>query len=311
MAQKATVVGIDVSKDWLDGCVLPSEQRWRIGNDAAGWREIGALCGRGTVVGLEASGGYEKGVVRALLARGVEVRRINPYRLRRYAQALGLKAKTDPIDAKAIAAFTATMPARPVVPDPAREHLAELARARRQHAEELVRITNQAPHLADPMLRRLNAARRRRIEAEILLIDKQIAEAIAADGAMARKARILASAPSVGPVTAHTLLAFLPELGQLTRKEVGALAGLAPFAHDSGKRRGERHIWGGRESVRRVLFLAAMNGAQHNPTLAAFASRLKAAGKAPKVAIVATARKLLTALNAMIRTEQPWTAQAA
>ena len=311
MTQIDPVVGIDVSKDWLDVCVRPGEKRLRVANDAAGWREVLAACRRGAVVGLEASGGYEKGVMRALLARGVEVRRINPYRLRRYAQALGIKAKTDRLDAAAIATFTATMPARPVQPDPARERLAELACARRQHAEELVRITNQAPHIADPMLRRLNAARRRRIAAEMALIDKQIATTIAADEAMARKARLLASAPSVGPVTVHTLLAFLPELGLLTRKEVGALAGLAPFSCDSGKHRGERRIWGGRESVRRALFLAAMNGVQHNKTLAAFASRLKDAGKAPKVAIIAAARKLLTAFTAMIRTEQPWIAQTA
>lgn len=310
MAQIAHVVGIDVAKDWLDVCVLPERTRLRVVNDEKGWREIRALC-RKAVVGLEASGGYERGVLRALLARGVEVRRINPYRLRRYAQALGIKAKTDRLDAAAIAAFTATMPARPVVPDKTRERLAELAHARRQLAEDLVRLTNQAGHLADAMLKRMNAARRRRIEAEIALVDKRIADLIAAEEHLARKAALLVSAPGIGPVIAHTLLAFLPELGQLSRQEIAALAGLAPFDHDSGRYRRERHIAGGRESVRRVLFLAAMTGARYNPALAAFVRRLKEAGKAPKVAIIAAARKLLTALNAMIRTEQLWMAKAA
>lgn len=311
MAQIAHVVGIDVAKDWLDVHVLPDQTRLHLTNNAEGWRQIRALCRKTTVVGLEASGGYERGVLRALLAKGVEVRRINPHRLRHYAQAVGIKAKTDRLDAAVIAAFTAALPARPVVRDKARERLAELAHARRQRAEDLVRLKNQAALLCEPMLKRLAAARQRRIEAEILLIDKHIAQAIAAEEALARKAELLASAPGVGPVVAHTLLACLPELGTLTRQEIAALAGLAPFDHDSGRRRGERRIWGGRESVRRVLFLAAMNGSRHNPTLAAFIQRLKAAGKAPKVALVAAARKLLSALNAMLRTGQPWTPQTA
>lgn len=312
MTHKANVVGIDVAKDWLDLCVQPGQHRLRVANDAAGWREIGALCGRGTVVGLEASGGYEQGVLRALLARGVEVRRINPYRLRHYAQALGIRAKNDRLDAATIAAFTASVPARAAAPrDKAGERLAELVEARRRLAEEGVRLKNGAGHLAEPMLKRLNAARRRRVDAEILLIDKQIAALVATQEGLARKAHCLASVPGVGPVTIHTLLAFLPELGSLTRRQVAALVGLAPFDCDSGRHRGERHIWGGRESVRRVLFLAAMNAVQHNPVLAAFHHRLKDAGKKPKVALVATMRKLLTTLNAMLKTQQPWTPQTA
>ena len=308
MTQNAPVVGIDVAKDWLDLCVLPANTRLRVPNDAKGWREVQKACREGTVVGLEASGGYEQGVTRALLARGVEVRRINPYRLRHYAQALGIRAKNDRLDAAAIAAFTASVPARAATPrDKAGERLAELVEARRRLAEEGVRLKNGAGHLAEPMLQRLNAARRRRVDAEILLIDKEIAALVAAEKSLARPARLMASVPGVGAVTVHTLLAFLPELGSLTRRQVAALVGLAPFDCDSGQRRGERHIWGGRESVRRVLFLAAMNAVQHNPVLAAFHRRLKAAGKKPKVALVATMRKLLTTLNAMLKTQQPWT----
>lgn len=306
MAQITPVVGIDVAKDWLEVFVLPDQAHLRLTNDAPGWRQVKAVCRPGAVVGLEASGGYETGVMRALLAAGVEVRRINPHRLRHYAKALAVKAKTDRLDAAVIAAFTAAMPARPAVRDKTRERLAELAHARRQRAEDLVRLKNQAGHVAEPMLKRLTAARERRIAAEIVLIDKHIAAAIAADEALARTAELLVSAPGVGPVTAHTLIAFLPELGQLTRQEIAALAGLAPFDDASGRRTGERHIWGGRESVRRTLFLAAMNAVQHNPALAAFAQRLREAGKKPKVALVATARKLLTILNAMLRTNQPW-----
>jgi transposase len=307
MTQIAHVVGIDVAKDWLDVCVLPDQTRLRVANDAAGWRTIRAVCRKGAVVGLEASGGYERGVLRALIAKGVEVRRINPYRLRHYAQALAIKAKNDRLDAAVIAAFTAALPVRPAVRDKAVERLAELAHARRQLSEDSVRLQNQAGHLADPMLKRLNARRRQSIEAAILLLDKRIAALIAAEQALARKARLLATAPSVGSVAIHTLLAFLPELGTLTRREVAALAGLAPFDRDSGARKGERHIWGGRESVRRALYLAAMNGVQHNPVLKAFHHRLTAAGKTPKLALVAAMRKLLTALNAMLAANQPWT----
>jgi transposase len=310
MTQNASVVGIDVAKEWLDVCVLPGRHRLRVANHPDGWRQVKALCRKGAVVGLEASGGYEQGVLRALLAKGVEVRRINPYRLRHYAQALGIRAKNDRLDAEIIAAFTASVPARPAAPrDKGAERLAELVEARRRLAEEGVRLDNGAGHLADPMLKRLNAARRRRVDAEILLIDKQVAALVAAAESLARPARILATVPGVGPVTIHTLLAFLPELGSLTRRQIAALVGLAPFDCDSGRRRGERHIWGGRESVRRVLFLAAMNAVQHNPVLAAFHHRLKDAGKKPKVALVAAMRKLLTTLNAMLKTQQPWTPQ--
>lgn len=313
MAQDSVYVGIDVSKAVLDVMILPGE-RLQVTNDAAGIRELVARLGglpardgHPIVVGLEASGGYERPALNGLMQAGIRVRRINPYRLRQFARALGLRAKNDRLDAEAIARFVATVPGRDVRRHADSERLAELARARRQLGEEATRLANRAGHLADPMLRRMNARRKLRIAAEILLIDRRIAQLIAEDEALARKAALLTSVPGVGPVLTHTLLADLPELGRLSRKEIASLAGVAPFDRDSGTLKGTRHIAGGRAGVRRVLFMAAMSGVQHNRVLAAFHRRLKDAGKAPEVALVATMRKLLTTLNAMIRTGQTWT----
>lgn len=312
MAQKNVFVGVDVSKARLDVMILPDGERLQVTNDRAGIGQVLArLDPRAAVVGLEASGGYERLASNALIEAGISVRRVNPYRLRQFARALGLKAKNDSLDAEAIARFVATVPGREAVRHPSAERLAELARARRQLGEEATRIANRAGHLADPLLRRMNGRRKLRIAAEILLIDQRIAQIVAQDEALARKAALLESVPGVGPVVTHTLLADLPELGALTRKEIASLAGVAPFDCDSGTHKGQRRIAGGREGVRRALFLAAMSAVQHNPPLAAFHRRLKAAGKAPKVALVATLRKLLTILNAMLKTGQTWTPQNA
>lgn len=312
MAHVTLFVGIDVSKAMLDVIILPDGEPVRVSNDEAGWSEILArLGGRAAVIGLEASGGYEKPAMRAFMAAGLTVRQVNPYRLRHFARAIGVKAKNDRLDAEVIARFVATVPGRDAVRHKAIEGLDELARGRRQLADEAARLANQAGHLCDPLLKRLNARRRTQIAANLALLDKRIAQMIAADEALAHKARLLTSVPGVGPVTTHTLLADLPELGALTRKEIASLVGAAPFDCESGTRTGQRHIAGGRETVRRVLFLAAMSGVQHNPVLAAFHQRLKAAGKAPKVALIATLRKLITILNAMLKTGQPWTVQEA
>lgn len=307
MAHVTPFVGIDVSKAMLDVMILPEGDRFRVGNDAAGWSEIVArIGGRPAVIGLEASGGYERGATRAFMAAGLRVRQVNPYRLRNFARALGFRAKNDRLDAEVIAQFVAAMPGRDVVRHETTEALGELARGRRQLADEAARLANQAGHLSEPLLKRLNTRRRTQIAAQLVLLDKRIAQMIAADEGLARKARLLASVPGVGPVATHTLLADLPELGALSRKEIASLVGAAPFDCDSGTQRGQRHIAGGREGVRRVLFLAAMSGVQHNPILATFHQRLKAAGKAPKVALIAALRKLVTILNAMIKAGQTW-----
>ena len=296
-------VGVDTSKDWLDVEVLETGERWRVSNDSAGWSELtGRLKGRCLVaVGIEATGGYERGPIGAMLKAGLPVRRINPLRLRRFAQALGIKAKSDRLDAGVIARFVATLPTRPVRIDPAVERLAELVGARHQLSDELTRVRNQAEQVANPLVRRLKARRITQLKAQIILLDKHIQAAVDADPVLARKDRLLRQVTSVGPVLSHTLLAFMPELGRLTRAEAGSLLGVAPFDHDSGKMKGQRCIGGGRQNIRNVAFMAALSAAAYNPTLKVFHQRLRDNGKPPKVALVAVMRKLITYLNAILR----------
>ena len=219
-------------------------------------------------------------------------------------------AKNDRVDARVIAQYVATLPARQAVRDEAAERLAELVQARRQLSQETVRLQNQAAHVQDRVLQRLNARRLARLRADLLLLDKRLAEQIAGDATLARRARHLGSVPGVGPVLVHTLLALLPELGALTRKQVAALVGVAPYDFESGLLKGRRCIWGGRAGVRCVLYMAALSGRRCNPVLGAFDARLRAAGKPAKVALVAVMRKLLSMLNALLRDGREWQGKA-
>jgi transposase len=306
-------IGVDISKDRLDVAVLETGEAFQESNDKAGWaRLVARLAGRQiAAIGLEASGGYERGPIRALLKADLPVRRINPYRLRRFADALGIKAKNDKLDAGVIAQFVALLPTRPVEVDPKLERLAEQATARHQLSDELTRAQNQAEQVRDPVIKRLGKQRIAQITRQIALLDKLIAQAIAADPDLAHKDRLLRSVKGVGPVYSHTLLAFMPELGKLTRAQAGSLLGVAPFDHDSGKLKGQRCIWGGRQNVRDVAFMAALSASLHNPALKAFHQRLRAAGKPPKVALVAVMRKLITILNAILRDNVQWQSQPA
>lgn len=313
MAQITAVVGIDVSKERLDVALHPEAERFSVGNDSAGWQE---LCRRlGTLgvrlIGIEPSGGYERDAVVALLNAGLPVRSVNPWKLRQFAKALGLLAKNDRLDARAIAHFVATLPTRPAQHDPAREHLVELVTARRQLVDFRQALGNQQEHLRDAELRRLNERRLRQSAADLRRLEQRILAAITAVPAMARRYTLLCSVPGVGPVLAATVLALLPELGAISNRQIGALVGVVPYDFDSGKMKGLRCIFGGRAEVRRVLFMATQVAIQWNPVLQAFSRRLRQAGKKPKVAIIATMRKLLTTLNAMLRDGQPWRAAAA
>jgi transposase len=308
MAQIVPSVGVDVSKDRLDVALDRGEECLSFGNDAAGWRSLCRwLRSLGVrAIGIEASGGYERGVIGALLDAGLPVRSVNPWKLRQFAKATGALAKNDRLDARAIARFVATLPCRAIERDPAREHLAELVTARRQLVDCKQQFGNQLEHLRDAALRRMDERHIRRIEADIALLDRRIAEAIAASPALARRGALLCSVPGVGPVLAATLLALLPELGRIGRRQIGALVGVVPYDFDSGRMRGLRCIFGGRAAVRRVLYMAAQIAGQHNPLLSAFKQRLLARGKKPKVAIVAVMRKLLSMLNAILRHDQQW-----
>ena len=301
--------GIDVSKNRLDVMVLPQQQHWSVHNDPRGWTDlIGRLRSFSiSAIGLEASGGYERGVMRALLAAGMSVRQINPFKLRQFAKASGVLAKNDRLDARMIASFVAIMPTRPAQRRaPAIERLSEMEAIRRQLSNQKVAAENASRLLEDAMLQRLCHRRIARLAADIDLLDRHLLEVVAADPALANRYRLLISMPGVGPTLACTLLALLPELGRLSRKQVAALVGVAPYDFDSGKLKGMRCIWGGRAPVRQVLYMAAMSASNWNPVLKAFHNRLKAAGKLPKVVIVAVMRKMITMLNAMVRDDVVW-----
>jgi transposase len=242
-----------------------------------------------------------------LLAADLPVRQVNPFKLRQFARASGVLAKNDPLDARMIAAFVAIMPTRPAPQQaPPAERLAEMLAVRRQLTAEKVAAENASRLLEDAMLRRLSRRRIARLAADIDLLDRQLVEVAGTDAALAHRYRLLTSMPGVGAVLACTLIALLPELGRLSRKQAAALVGVAPYAFESGALKGRRRIWGGRANIRQVLYMAAMSASNWNPVLKAFRDRLAAAGKLPKVVIVAVMRKMITMLNAMVRDDVVW-----
>jgi transposase len=305
-------IGIDVSKAALDVHVRPERTGCRVPNTAAGVRRLVALCARlaPECIVADATGGLERRAVDALRAAGLPVVVAGPDRVRHFARALGIRAKTDRLDAAVLAQYAERV--RPAVrPGPAAgvRALAALAARRRQRAAmraaEKNRLTSVPEALrADVRLHLRWLARR------IAHLDARIAAVIAADADRAAAAARLQTVPGVGAVVAHTLAAELPELGHVGRRQVAALVGLAPYPSDSGTLRGTRVIWGGRAVVRTALYLAAMSGVRCNPTLAAFYRRLVAAGKPKKAALTATAHKLLTILNTMARAGTSWSPPA-
>ena len=303
------VVGIDVSKDWLDVHVAPSGDHYRVGNDHAG---VDGLVARLSalapdMVALEATGGYEHVAVAVLSAARLAVIVVNPAQVRAYANALGRHAKTDPIDAAVIAAFvSATRPEVRPLKDEAARAFGELVARRRQVVQMIVAEENRERMAASPAARKsikriLSALRR-----ELASLDEDLDDQIRTSPLWRVREKLLTSVPGVGPAVARTLLAHMPELGSLDRRQIAALAGLAPWTRQSGKWKGKSFIGGGRGSVRAVLFMAALVASRHNPQLKAFRDRLVAAGKPKIVAIVATMRKLLTILNAIVRDGKPW-----
>jgi transposase len=301
-------VGIDVSKERLDVHVHPTGTVLSPSRNGAGIEElIGALAAVAPqLVAVEATGGFETVVVAALAAAGLPVVVVNPARVRAFAAALGRRAKTDPIDAQVIAQFAAaTRPPVRALPDAATQALADLVGRRRQIIQMIVaegqRAKRAAPCAKRCIGRLLEALRR-----ELSEIDADIDETVRGLPMWCEKEELLASVKGVGSVTARTMLAELPELGSLNRRQIAALAGLAPFTRQSGRWRGKSFIGGGRACVRTALFMAAMTAMRHNPVLRAFHQRLRAAGKPKMVALIAVARKLLTILNAILRDKTKW-----
>jgi len=309
------VAGIDCGKLFLDVAVTPGADTVRVANTAAGHAELVAwLASHGVVrVGVEASGGYERPVRDALRAAGLAVGVFDPARVRHYAKALGRRAKNDALDAAVIAAFTAVQEPGAFVPatEPAREELAGLVKARRLLVDkrtDLRRARASAPPLAQAALDDAIAALGRTIDE----LDAGIARRVAAVPALAKTVEALRSAPGVGPVVAVTLVARLPELGRIPKTGIAALVGVAPFDHDSGQARGQRHIAGGRADVRRALYMAAEVAATHcHGSLATYYRRLCGQGKAPKLALTACARKLIVRLNVMLARGATWEDQPA
>lgn len=303
------IVGIDVSKDRLDVHVLPAGEGFYVGNDHAGIDALVARLGSygADAVALEATGGFEMPAVAMLSAAGFAVLVVNPAQVRAYAHALGRRAKTDPIDAAVIAAFVvATKPQLRPLKDAETQALCELVSRRRQIVQMIVaeenRLRMALAKEAHKSIKRLLAALRRELES----LDADLDAHIRKSPAWRVREQLLVSVPGVGPTTARTLLAELPELGTLDRRQIASLAGLAPWTRQSGKWKGKRFIGGGRGKVRAALFMAALVASRHNPVLKAFRDRLVAAGKPKIVAVVATMRKLLTILNAIIRDQKPW-----
>lgn len=301
--------GIDISKDKLDVHVIPEGLNFSVSRDEAGLEVLVAKLAPLAPhrVAMEATGGFETMVAASLSAAGLAPVIVNPAQVRHFADALGKRAKTDPIDAAVIAAFAeAVRPRLRTLPDEETAALSELMARRRQLTEmlkaERARETRAGAKRARQSIRRVIAM----LEAELADLDADVDRRIRASAAWQVRVDLLQSVPGVGPTTARTLLAELPELGSLSRREIAALAGLAPWTRQSGQWKGRSMIGGGRTQVRTVLFMAGLVASRHNPVLKTFRDRLVQAGKPKIVAIIAVARKLLTILNAILRDQKQW-----
>jgi transposase len=295
--------GIDIAKSYLDAAI-GSEKR-RLANDAKGQRELINWIQKidGTVqVICEPSGGYERTLVQALVRAEIKVSLVQANRVRQFARASGILAKTDSIDTEVLCAFGEAMrPPTLSTSSLEQEHLRELESQRRHLTHLLVMEQNRAARMSDPCVRSLNRSLLNQIKKQIDLLDLLIQEHIEASSELLAKAQKLTAISGVGARTAALLLAQMPELGQLNRRQVAALVGVAPFNRDSGTLRGKRTIYGGRRPVRHGLYMAALVAARHNPILRGFYLRLRAAGKPAKVALTATMRKLLIVLNSALK----------
>lgn len=308
MSSTAVVVGIDVAKAHLDVAIRPEQSHWRVTNDDAG---ITALQERlqalaPDLVVLEATGGYETLVAAALAGSGLRVAVVNPRHVRQFARAIGQLAKTDVLDAHLLARFAEVVRPEPRrVRDDATQTLAALVSRRRQVVGMLVaeqqRLGTMPAALRDRVQQHITWLRTERDA-----LDRELRTQLRTSAAWRATDTLLRSVPGVGPLVAATLVAEVPELGQLGRKQIAALVGVAPLACDSGTLRGRRIVWGGRALVRAALYMSTVVAIRWNPVIRAFYERLRAAGKPAKVALTACMRKLLTILNAVLRQRIPW-----
>jgi transposase len=312
MQTPSVCVGIDISKARLDVALRPSGEPFSVTYDGNGIATVLARLSQWppTRIVLEATGGLERPLLRALVDAALPVIVVNPRQVRDFAKATGRWAKTDALDAQVLARFAEVI--QPVVrtlPDPQTEELAAVLARRRQvlamqHAEQM-RLDRATPSVHKRIVVHL-----RWLTAELARLDTDLDDRIHQSPVWREREDLLQSVPGIGPVMSRTVLAELPELGRLNRKQIAALVGVAPFNRDSGRLRGRRTIWGGRASVRRALYMAALVATRWNPVIRTFYQRLRTAGKSPKVALVAAMRKLLTILNAMVHHGTRWHATA-
>jgi len=310
MPQGTCVVGLDVAKSKVDACIRSEGLRLSTPSTAEGEAKLLAWL-RANRVGravMEASGGYERRWAEALRAAGVEVRIVDPKRIRHFAKAAGRLAKNDPIDAETIAWFAEAFPdADPQPHDAAREELDRLVQARTALKDEEDRIKQQREHRPPPIVAQALAAVAKAIRAERRKLEAAIAARIKANPTFARRAEIIDSVPGLGDQTVAGVIAWLPELGHVANEAAAALLGAAPYDDDSGSRKGQRHIRGGRRKLRNLLYMPVMGAAtRHNPVLKAYYQRLRARGKEAKVALIACMRKLIVILNTMLARDETW-----
>ena len=310
------IVGIDVSRDWLDIHCLPDGARLRWPNNEDGHTRIAALAAeRHALVCFEATGGQEWRLWSNLDTAGIATRQLPPAQIKAFAASRGTRAKTDRIDAELIARFMAFRPdAGRSLPHEKLRFLRALTSKRGQLIETrkrlLMQIKAQAKLGVEDQFADMDANLKGLLDRQIAEIEAEIEQTIISDDEMLQTAEILRSVPGIGPVTTAMLIAEMPELGQSTGEQAAALTGLAPNAHDSGSLRGKRAIAGGRRSLRHVMFQAALVASHHNPILKTFAQRLRTAGKPHKVIVTAVARKLVTIANALCKSRQKWASQA-
>jgi transposase len=306
---KTSYIGIDISKDSLDICVLPANESWTCKNNTDDIKKLvtSLKAFKPTCIVLEATGGLETTLAVNLNSAGLPVAIVNPRQVRDFARALGKLAKTDKIDAKVLALFAEKMePVCRPLPQESERILKELVARRRQ----LITLrTAEKNHLQRTRSHKVTESVKVTIafiEQRIADIDSEINDRIKASPLWQAKENIMKSVPGVGPGTASTLLSDLPELGRVNRHQLASLAGLAPMNRDSGTFRGQRMIIGGRSTVRRALYMAALSAIRCNPIIKNYYDRLISKGKIFKVAIVACMRKLITIINVMIRNNKPW-----
>jgi len=305
----AIFVGIDVSKDRLDVHVLPGGEAFAVARDGRG---LEALVERlralaPTLVAVEATGGFEMIVAAAVAGAKLPLAVVNPAQIRHFAQALGQRAKSDPIDASVIARFAEGVrpPARGI-PDEAARLLSELVARRRQLVEMLAAERQRQQRVANPRVTRSLGRTIRMLEKELVDVDNDIDAAVRGSPMWRAKEDLLITFKGVSNTLARIFLAEVPELGSLDRRRIASLAGVAPYTRQSGRWKGKSMIGGGRAAVRQALFLAALSASRFNPALKLFYQHLCSRGKPKKVALIAVARKILTILNAMIRDQKPW-----